>query len=43
MTDIGGAGMDKQEDLITYDVYELDLYDLRQKVEMLDVKEAYVE
>lgn len=34
--------MDKHEDIITYDVYELDLYDLRQKLEMLNIKEVVV-
>lgn len=34
--------MNKYEDIITYDVYELDLYRLRQKLEMLNVKEAVV-
>lgn len=34
--------MDRHEDIISYDVYELDLYDLRQKMEMLNVKEAVV-
>ena len=34
--------MDKQEDLISYDIYELDLYALMQKLEALNVKEAVV-
>lgn len=42
MTDTGRTVMNKHEDIITYDVYELDLYRLRQKLEMLNVKEAVV-
>lgn len=34
--------MEKNDDLISYDVYELDLYHLRQKLESLNVKEAVV-
>lgn len=34
--------MNKYEDIITYDVYELDLYELRQKLERMNVKEAVV-
>lgn len=34
--------MNKHKDTISYDVYELDMYDLRQKLEMLNVKEAVV-
>lgn len=29
--------MDKNKDIISYDVYELDLYDLKNKVEKLNV------
>ena len=42
MTDTGGVGMYKHEDIITYDVYELDLHGLRQKLERLSIKEAVV-
>ena len=34
--------MYKHEDIITYDVYELDLHGLRQKLERLSIKEAVV-
>lgn len=34
--------MNKQKDIITYDVYELDCYRLRQKLEKLNVEEAIV-
>lgn len=34
--------MDKHKDIISYDVYELDLYELKHKVEMLNVDEVIV-
>lgn len=34
--------MDKNKDIISYDVYELDLYDLKNKVEKLNVDEVIV-
>lgn len=34
--------MDNQKDIISYDVFELDLYGLRQRLEALDVREAII-
>lgn len=34
--------MDKGMDIITYDIYELDLYDLKRRIEELNIKEAIV-
>lgn len=42
MTGIREMRMNKHEDIISYDVYELDLYGLRRKMETLNVKEAVV-
>lgn len=34
--------MDKKKDMISYDIYELDIYDLKQKVLALNIKKAVI-